>query len=192
MSDQSLTFHAPTEKAQGTLIGSIKETKGYVPEEDSLKNILSFTGSGTSETAKFFQAIAKHQEKGSPFVMAIKLANHVARGEQKEAAEMLALNPVLALKYTDVTDYSGRIFKCISAVEYVVWARDHHMLWMIIDKIEAILDIAEKADLITKLLKQVNEVTEKGVTYTVAPVTPKVNSPKFDTPICTQSLLTLV
>ena len=58
---------------------------------------------------------------------------HVAFGEQDEAKEMLKINPELLLHKGDVTDYSNRTFKGITAFQYALWALDWHM-WMMIKK----------------------------------------------------------
>ena len=60
-----------------------------------------------------------------------KLLQHVAFGEQEEAEAMLKVHPELLLKKANVTDYSGRTFKNITAFQYALWALDRHMWKMI-------------------------------------------------------------
>ena len=81
----------------------------------------------------------------------------VAHGEQKAASYMLRRNPQLLLERRDVTDYSGRTFKNITAYEYAYWAKDTHMCRML----EAHMDEATKAN----ILERIDEMERDGLTY---------------------------
>ena len=64
----------------------------------------------------------------------------VAQGRQDEAEAMIRKNPKLLLQSGDITDGAGRYFKCITALQYAVWALDAHMWTMILpyfDRINA-------------------------------------------------------
>jgi hypothetical protein len=61
------------------------------------------------------------------------LLQHVAYGEQREAEKILRLVPTLLLTPGQVTDYSGRTFKGITAFQYAVWALDTDMWKMILE-----------------------------------------------------------
>jgi hypothetical protein len=60
------------------------------------------------------------------------LLQHVALGEQEEAERILKADPTLLLRTGEVTDYSGRTFKHITAFQYALWALDRHMWTMIL------------------------------------------------------------
>jgi hypothetical protein len=56
----------------------------------------------------------------------------VAYGEQEQAEMILKEDPTLLLEKGEVTDYSGRTFKGITAFQYALWALDRHMWRMIL------------------------------------------------------------
>jgi hypothetical protein len=56
----------------------------------------------------------------------------VAYGEQEQAEMILMEDPTLLLEKGEVTDYSGRAFKGITAFQYALWALDRHMWDMIL------------------------------------------------------------
>ena len=60
-----------------------------------------------------------------------QLLLHVARGEQDEAQVMLEDHPELLLHKGQVTDYSNRTFKNITAFQVALWALDWHMWKML-------------------------------------------------------------
>jgi hypothetical protein len=60
------------------------------------------------------------------------LLQHVAFGEQEQAERILKADPTLLLRTGQVTDYSGRTFKNITAFQYALWALDRHMWTMIL------------------------------------------------------------
>ena len=90
-------------------------------------------------------------------IHAAKLLMLVAHGEQEPAAHMLAGKAALLLERADVTDYSGRTFKHITAYEYAYWAKDTHMCRML----EAHMDEKTKA----AMLEKVTEIDTVGLTY---------------------------
>ena len=88
---------------------------------------------------------------------AAKLLMLVVHGEQEPAVHMLAGKAALLLERADVTDYSGRTFKHITAYEYAYWAKDTHMCRML----EAHMDEKTKA----AMLEKVTEIDTVGLTY---------------------------
>ena len=92
-----------------------------------------------------------------------KLLEQVAKGEQGKVETILKVSPELLLEKGDVTDYSGRKFKDVYAFQIAVWALDvRYMAPMMIH----CLPKNEKGETIRKeLLKQFNDVVNKGVTY---------------------------
>jgi hypothetical protein len=85
---------------------------------------------------------------------------NVARGQQKEAEQLLKKNPeasqYLLLAIQKFTDYSGRTFNC-SAYEYAYWAKDKHMCRML----EKYMDEATKA----QMLQRVEAIEQVGLRY---------------------------
>ncbi len=79
-----------------------------------------------STSCKLFNTPLKNQ------LAVRKLVQHVTYGKQDEAENMLKINPGLASVKADVTDYSERKFKKISAIQYAAWALDTHMLRMLL------------------------------------------------------------
>ena len=92
-----------------------------------------------------------------PELRAARLLLFVVRGEQDAADAMLRQHPELILKCGDVTDYSGRTFKKITAYEYAYWAKDTHMCRML----EAHMDDATKA----KMFEGIDAMERDGLTY---------------------------
>lgn len=109
-----------------------------------------------------------------PERLTAKLLLYIARGEQDKAEQILIgtrepsgrqiMNgrPDLLFKRGDVTDYSGRTFKNITAFQYALWAMDTHMCRMII---HAIPEDAEGEALRAELINQYEELEVHGVTY---------------------------
>ena len=93
----------------------------------------------------------------SQHIHAAKCLMLVAHGDEDAAAQMLTRNCKLLLESTDVTDYSGRTFKKITAYEYAYWAKDTHMCRML----EAHMDEATKA----KMLERIDAMERDGLTY---------------------------
>lgn len=56
-------------------------------------------------------------------LMTAKLLMLVAQGQQIQAQALQAQQPNLLSQRGDVTDYSGRTFKNITAYEYAYWAK---------------------------------------------------------------------
>ena len=92
-----------------------------------------------------------------PELRAARLLLFVARGQQDQAHTMLGQFPELLLKCGDVTEYSGRTFKKITAYEYAYWAKDTHMCRML----ETHMDNATK----DVMLKRINAMKRAGLTY---------------------------
>ena len=84
----------------------------------------------------------------SKYIYVQKLIMLVAHGDEAGASSLLDRFPNLALERGDITDYSGRTFKNITAYEYAYWARDWHML----DMLEAHMSPEQK----TKMLKKID------------------------------------
>ena len=94
----------------------------------------------------------------SKYIYAQKLIMLVAHGDEAGASSLLDRFPNLALERGDITDYSGRTFKNITAYEYAYWARDWHML----DMLEAHMSPEQK----TKMLQKIDAIEQHGLTYT--------------------------
>ena len=92
-----------------------------------------------------------------PELRAARLLLLVVRGQQDEAHAMLGQYPERLLTPGDVTDYSGRTFRKITAYEYTYWAKDTHMCRML----EGHMDVATKA----VILKRINAMERNGLTY---------------------------
>ena len=90
-------------------------------------------------------------------IHAAKCLMLVAHGDQDAAQKMLAVNPKLLLEPADVTDYSGRTFKKITAYEYAYWAKDTHMCRML----ESHMDDAIKA----RMLSRIDAMEKNGLSY---------------------------
>ena len=93
----------------------------------------------------------------SQHIHTAKLLMLVVHGEQEPAAHMLAGKAALLLERADVTDYSGRTFKHITAYEYAYWAKDTHMCRML----EAHMDAKTKE----AMLEKVTAIDTVGLTY---------------------------
>ena len=78
-----------------------------------------------------------------------RLLSFVVQGHQDQANSMLGRHPELLLMTADVTDYSARSFKKITAYEYAYWAKDTHM------------DDETKAE----MLKPIDNIEVKGLSY---------------------------
>ncbi len=89
---------------------------------------------------------------------------HVVQGKQSNAETLLKKKPQLLLMRGDVTDYSGRSFKQISAYQYAYWAKDIDMLKMLSTYITD-----EKARAL--ILQFVLGIEEDGLTYDQVGVT---------------------
>ena len=92
-----------------------------------------------------------------PELRAARLLLLVVRGQQDEAHAMLGQHPEWLLTPGDVTDYSGRTFRKITAYEYTYWAKDTHMCRML----EVHMDVATKS----AMLKRINAMEKNGLTY---------------------------
>ncbi len=90
-------------------------------------------------------------------LMTAKLLMLVAQGAQKQAQAILVQHGNLSLLCSDVTDYSGRKFKSITAYEYAYWAKDTHMCRML----ERTMDENTKA----AMLEKVTAIDTFGLSY---------------------------
>ena len=91
-------------------------------------------------------------------LMTAKMLMLVAQGQQAQAKALLTHKPDLLSQRGDVTDYSGRTFKDITAYEYAYWAKDWHMCRML----EAHMDEETKA----LTLASCKKMERDGLTYT--------------------------
>jgi len=68
-----------------------------------------------------------------PIMNARKLLYLLVHGQLTQARIMLQKDRTLLLKKENVTDYAGRTFYNISALQYALWALDKHMWTMLLD-----------------------------------------------------------
>lgn len=136
----------------------------------TLKEALAFASTSPSNYRLF------NEDKAPGHRLPLMLLQSVSRGEQNKAASILALRPDLLSHRGDVTDYSGRTFKNITAFQYALWAMDTHMCRMILDAIPpSPTGDALRADLI----HQYEELESDGVTYELEGL-PYTNQHHFD------------
>lgn len=81
----------------------------------------------------------------------------VAYGQRHAAHQLLIANPTLLLQQGDVTDYSGRFFKNITAYDYAYWAKDTHACRMLEGHMDA---LAKKST-----LQSCQQIDKEGLTY---------------------------
>ena len=93
----------------------------------------------------------------SNYIYAQKLIMLVAHGDEDNAASLLDRLPNLSLVQGDITDYSGRTFKNITAYEYAYWARDWHMC----DMLAAHMNTEQKR----RMSNLVDAIEQHGLTY---------------------------
>ncbi len=86
----------------------------------------------TSDLVAYAQASKSSHKLFQVDIAINKLLHHIARGEQDLAEKMIRATPSLLLEAGEVTDYSGRYFKNITAFQYALWALDSHMWKMIL------------------------------------------------------------
>ena len=91
-------------------------------------------------------------------LMTAKMLMLVAQGQQTQAEALQTHQPNLLSQRGDVTDYSGRTFKNITAYEYAYWAKDWHMCRML----EAQMGEVTKA----LTLASCEKMERNGLTYT--------------------------
>lgn len=125
--------------------------------DDVVTQVFSFSAlplkekAALARTSNYYYGLFREQIHAAQFLML------VARGNQDAAAEMLTRNSNLLLECANVTDYSGRTFKYITAYEYAYWAKDTHMCRML----EAYMDEATKA----KMLERIDAMEKDGLAY---------------------------
>lgn len=90
-------------------------------------------------------------------ISAAHLLQHVARGQQDAAEALLQQNSELLVEKVQVTDYSGRTFKNITAFQYALWALDNDMWQMILKYLTA-----------DQAFAQLSEHESKKMEYTTA------------------------
>ena len=88
-----------------------------------------------------------------------KFLQHVARGEQNEAEAMLKMNPQLLLCRGKMVEHNGRTFESATAFQYAVWAKDTHMLTMLMKY------PPKESPLRQAIKEQLQEFKTKGLTY---------------------------
>jgi len=128
-----------------------------------------------------FAALPEYQDAAAELAsQANQLRWFVARGKQAQAQFMRKQDSDLVFFKGEVRDYSGRVFKNISALQYAAWALDRHMWTMLLadlkeDQIEIALEQLEELEtngtehgaqynfgLIAALQKHVNYLNTQG------------------------------
>jgi hypothetical protein len=112
---------------------------------------------GLKDKSALASSSAEYKQLLSTELMTAKLLMLVAQGAQKRAQEILEQQGNLSLLCSDVTDYSGRKFKSITAYEYAYWAKDTHMCRML----ERHMDENTKA----AMLEKVRAIDTVGLSY---------------------------
>ena len=119
-----------------------KEMWGYLDLRDKSK---------LASTSKEYKRLLSND------LMTAKVLMLVAQGQQTQAQALLVHQPNLLLQRGDVTDYSGRTFKNITAYEYAYWAKDWHVCRML----ESQMDEETKA----LTLRDCDKIDRYGLTY---------------------------
>jgi hypothetical protein len=88
---------------------------------------------------------ASLQASANQHPLLAQFLEHVAKGNQDQAEALLKKSPELVLGYGNVTDYSKRTFRNITALQYTMWALDVYMFRMILPYFEQI-GCAEEAN----------------------------------------------
>lgn len=99
----------------------------------------------------------KNARSAEKEVQDFDLLKLIAYGHRHLANQMLSKTPDLLLQRSDVTDYSGRTFKNITAYDYAYWAKDTHACRIL----EAHMTAAIKAD----MLKCCQAIEKEGLSY---------------------------
>ena len=148
---------AAVEKANspGETASAQKTSQFEALPDDVAKQV--FTALSINEKAALARTSKRYYGLFSQHIHAAKFLMLVAHGEQERAANMLESKPELLLERADVTDYSGRTFKNITAYEYAYWAKDTHMCRML----EAHMDEKTKA----AMLEKVTAIDTVGLMY---------------------------
>ena len=92
------------------------------------------------------------------------LLQYVANGQQNEAEKLLSSHPDLLLNYGTVTDYAGRTFENISALQLAAWSWDMPMWIMMLN---CLPKNEERERIRLALLKQCDELDTPGVEYSL-------------------------
>ena len=148
---------AAAEKANspGETASAQKTSQFEALPDDVAKQV--FTALSINEKAALARTSKRSYGLFSQHIHTAKLLMLVVHGEQEPAAHMLAGKAALLLERADVTDYSGRTFKHITAYEYAYWAKDTHMCRML----EAHMDAKTKA----AMLEKVTAIDTVGLMY---------------------------
>ncbi len=115
-----------------------------------------------------------------------KLLSFVAKGKQDEADAMLSKHPQLLLQRGNVTDYSGRSFANISALEYAYWALDTYMCRMLEKHIMA-LEPSSREKTKAIMLERIDKIEKDKLSYRQAGITK--SSRHFSFEPCKNTLL---
>ncbi len=116
----------------------------------------------TSDLLHLAMASKTHRPLFMPLVDVRKLLHCVVRGQYEKVKSILQNDISLIFQRGSVTDCSGRSFDNISAIEYVLWAKDKHMWTCMLD---CLPKNEEGKKVLTRLLSQYNKVQTEGVTY---------------------------
>lgn len=121
---------------------------------DIMRNANPRTGSRSlPRSIKPLQDTEKY-DKSNQAAYLLKL---IVYGHRHDANQLLSQQPDLLLQRGDVTDYSGRKFKNITAYDYAYWAKDKHACRML----EARMDAAIKAE----VLRCCQAIESNGLSY---------------------------
>lgn len=123
-----------------------------------IKKLDQKTQSTFSLACKNFQGFFHSERIVNKFLWAI------ARGRQDLAEKMLKIRPKLLLTNGDVTDYSGRKFSGITALQYLYWALD--VRYMTNMMLRCLLDNPQKNKIKKALFDQYERVEKTGLNYT--------------------------
>lgn len=148
-------------------ISSMVSTLDHLPEQakkfeyftmfpnDVQKEIWGYLG--LKDKSALASSSTVYKQLLSTELMTAKLLMLVAQGAQTRAQAILVQHGNLSLLCSDVTDYSGRKFKSITAYEYAYWAKDTHMCRML----ERTMDENTKA----AMLEKVTAIDTVGLSY---------------------------
>lgn len=150
-------------------LGSIKQTFNLTDYKTMEQMSLNAKLDSVTSTILQTQIVVEHKTKDAVVVSIDKLLEHIVLGEQEAAKAILQINPQLMLETSTIKDYVGRVFKC-SAFTYILWARDSHMLQMMLTCIPATV---EGAAMVVEMQQQYSNLMGHGIKYTMASVSVK-------------------
>lgn len=117
-----------------------------------------------SETGKYAHNMFKPELE---YRAISELLSYVVKGNQDAAERILAKKPELLLKTSNVTDFSGRNFKQVTAFQLALWAKDRHMRDMMI---RCIPNDEQGSGIRSNLLAQYQDLETYGISYTMRPI----------------------